>query len=217
MAAARVDRDHARGRRAAAAVGARGDGALAAALAAIEATFSPAIRHSTFKRRVAALMMLEADHPEVRFRYQSLAERYAGANLDTAVVIVERLYRSETTCARAQCACGAAAAVRASPSCGLRNCVWSSAYCVATRRRAIPASLPRSSRTMAGNVSLNSWRRRRSERSAVPEVELSRVRRRSSSSQRYADIGKLISTAEPSHRGRRQNGPTPKCRRWVMS
>jgi len=95
VAAARVDRDHARGRRAAAAVGARGDGALAAALAAIEATFSPAIRHSTFKRRVATLMMLGADHPEVRFRYQSLAERYAGANLDTAVVIVERLYRSE--------------------------------------------------------------------------------------------------------------------------
>ena len=95
MAASRVDRDHARGQRAAAAVRARGDAALAAALAAIEATFSPAVRHSTFKRRVAALMVLGADHPEVRFRYQSLAERYAGANLDTAVAIVERLYRCE--------------------------------------------------------------------------------------------------------------------------
>jgi hypothetical protein len=95
MAAPRVDRDHARGQRAAASVRARGDGALAAALAAIEATFSPAIRHSTFKRRVAALMMLGADHPEVRFRYQGLAERYAGANLDTALTMVERLYRCE--------------------------------------------------------------------------------------------------------------------------
>ncbi len=98
-----------------------------------------------------------------------------------------------------------------------RNCVWSSACCVAMRRRAIPASSPRSSRTTAGNVSLNSWRRRRSERRPVAEAALSCVRRRWSSSQRYADIGKLISTAEPSHRGRRQNGPTPKCRRWVMS
>jgi len=95
MAARRLDRDHARGQRAAASVRAGGGGALAAALAAIEATFSPAIRHSAFKRRVAALMMLGADHPEVRFRYQDLAERYAGANLDTAVAIVERLYRSE--------------------------------------------------------------------------------------------------------------------------
>jgi hypothetical protein len=95
MAAPRVDRDHARGQRAAASARARGDGALAAALAAIEATFSPAIRHSTFKRRVAALMMLGADHHEVRFRYQNLAERYAGANLDTAVAMVERLYRCE--------------------------------------------------------------------------------------------------------------------------
>jgi hypothetical protein len=95
MAASRVDRDHARGQRAAEAVRASGGAALAAALATIEATFSPAVRHSTFKRRVAALMVLGADHPEVRFRFQSLAERYAGANLDTAVAIVERLYRSE--------------------------------------------------------------------------------------------------------------------------
>jgi hypothetical protein len=95
MAAFRVDRDHARGRRAAEAVRARGGGALEAALAAIEATFSPAIRHSTFKRRVRGLIACGAAHPEVRTRYQHLAERYAGANLDTAVVIVERLYRVE--------------------------------------------------------------------------------------------------------------------------
>jgi hypothetical protein len=95
MAAFRVDRDHARGRRAAEAVRARGGGALEAALAAIEATFSPAIRHSTFKRRVAGLMAHGAAHPEVRWRYQRLAERYAGADLDAAVAIVERLYRAE--------------------------------------------------------------------------------------------------------------------------
>ena len=82
-------------RRAAEAVRTRGGSALEAALAAIEATFSPAIRHSTFKRRVSALVTYGAAHPEVRSRYLRLAERYAGANLDTAVVIVERLYRAE--------------------------------------------------------------------------------------------------------------------------
>src|ERR1700751_660362 len=95
MAAFRVDRDHARGRPAAEAVRARGGSALEAALAALEATFSPAIRHSTFRRRVAGLMAYGAAHPEVRLRYQRLAERHAGANLDTVVVIVERLYRTE--------------------------------------------------------------------------------------------------------------------------
>jgi hypothetical protein len=95
MAVFPADRDHARGRRAAESVRARGGSALEAAVAAIEATFSPAIRHSTFKRRVAGLMARGAAHPEVRSRYQRLAERYAGANLDTAVVIIERLYRAE--------------------------------------------------------------------------------------------------------------------------
>jgi hypothetical protein len=95
MAAFSVDQDRARGERAARSVRARGGSAMDAALAAIEATFSPAIRHSTFKRRVAGLMARGAAHPEVRSRYQRLAERYAGANLDTAVVIIERLYRAE--------------------------------------------------------------------------------------------------------------------------
>jgi hypothetical protein len=90
-----ADRDHLRGRRAADAVRARGGSAMDAALAAIEATFSPAIRHSTFKRRVATLIACGADHPETRLRYQRLAERYARANLDTAIAIVERLYRAE--------------------------------------------------------------------------------------------------------------------------
>jgi hypothetical protein len=95
MAAIGVDRDHARGRRAAEIVRARGGSAMEAALAAIEATFSPAIRHSTFKRRVAGLIRCGAAHPEMRTRYQRLAERYACANLETAIVIVERLYRAE--------------------------------------------------------------------------------------------------------------------------
>jgi hypothetical protein len=114
MAAFRVDRDHARGRRAAEAVRARGGSALEAALAAIEATFSPAVRHSTFKRRVAGLMVCGAAHPQVRSRYQRLAERYLGANLDTAVVIVERFYRAEIDARDSASASGAAAAARAS-------------------------------------------------------------------------------------------------------
>src|SRR5260221_145714 len=56
MTAIGVDRDHARGLRAAEGVRARGGSAMEAALAAIEATFSPAIRHSNFKRRVAGLI-----------------------------------------------------------------------------------------------------------------------------------------------------------------
>ena len=95
MAAIGVDRDHARGQRAAEIVRARGGSAMEAALAAIEATFSPAIRHSSFKRRVAGLIRCGAAHPEARSRYQRLAERYAQANLDTAIVLVERLYRAE--------------------------------------------------------------------------------------------------------------------------
>jgi hypothetical protein len=95
MAAFSVDQDRARGERAARSVRARGGSAMDAALAAIEATFSPAIRHSTFKRRVAALVEGGAGHPEIRSRYQRLAERHACANLDTAIVLVERLYRAE--------------------------------------------------------------------------------------------------------------------------
>jgi hypothetical protein len=95
MAVFPADRDHARGRRAAESIRARGGSALDAVLAALAATFSPAIRHSTFKRRVAGLIALGTAHPEVRSRYQRLAERYSAADLGTAVVIVERLYRAE--------------------------------------------------------------------------------------------------------------------------
>jgi hypothetical protein len=89
------DRDRARGERAAERVRATGGSAMAAALAAIEATFSPAHNHSLKKRRVAALIRLGAAHAGARARYQRLAERYPDANLDTAIAIVARLHRAE--------------------------------------------------------------------------------------------------------------------------
>ena len=95
MAVSPTDRDRARGDRAAERVRARGGSAMEAALAAIEATFSPALKHSLAKRRVAALIRQGAAHAEVRARYQRLAERYPLANLDTAIAIVERLHRAE--------------------------------------------------------------------------------------------------------------------------
>jgi hypothetical protein len=95
MAVNPSDRDRARGYRAAERVRAAGGSAMEAALAAIEATFSPALRHSLAKRRVATLIRQGAAHPEVRARYQRLAERYPLANLDTAIVIVQRLHRAE--------------------------------------------------------------------------------------------------------------------------
>jgi|SRR6516162_7919468 len=95
MAGGRTDRDLARGRLAAAGVRAAGGSALHAALARIEATFSPAKRHSAFKDRVAALIRAGAGHPETRSRYRLLAERHPAANLDTAIIIVERMRRAE--------------------------------------------------------------------------------------------------------------------------
>jgi hypothetical protein len=95
MAATSSDRDRARGSRAADRVRARGGSAMEAALAAIGATFSPTLKHSLAKRRVAALIRQGAAHAEGRARYQRLAERYPLANLDTAIAIVERLYRAE--------------------------------------------------------------------------------------------------------------------------
>jgi hypothetical protein len=89
------DRDRARGDRAAERVRARGGSATEAAVAAIEATFSPALKRSLAKRRVAALIRHGAANPEVRARYQRLAERYSLANLNTAIAIVERLHSAE--------------------------------------------------------------------------------------------------------------------------
>jgi hypothetical protein len=95
MAGGRIDRDLARGRRAVARVRAAGGPALHAALARVEATFAPAMRHSSFKDRVAALIRAGAGHPEARSRYRLLAERHPAANLDTAIILVERMRRAE--------------------------------------------------------------------------------------------------------------------------
>jgi hypothetical protein len=95
MAAIPSDRDRARGDRAAERVRERGGSAMEAALAAIEATFSPAFKHSLAKRRVAALIRQGAAHAEVSARYRGLAERSPLANFDTAIAIVERLHRAE--------------------------------------------------------------------------------------------------------------------------
>jgi hypothetical protein len=95
MAVDPSDRDRARGDRAAQRVRAAGGSALDAALAAIEATFSPAHKRSLAKRRVAALIRQGAPHGEARARYQGLAERYPYANLETAIAIVARLHRAE--------------------------------------------------------------------------------------------------------------------------
>ena len=95
MAGGRIDRDVARGRHAAASVRASGGSALHAAIARIEATFSPAMRHSSFKERVATLMRAGAGHTEARVRYRLLAERHPFADLDTAIILVERMRRAE--------------------------------------------------------------------------------------------------------------------------
>ena len=95
MATSRTNRDLQRGRRAAARVRAGGGSALAAAYAHIEATFSPAMHHAAFKDRVAALMVGGAAHAEALTRYRRLVESYPAANLDTAMVLVERMRRAE--------------------------------------------------------------------------------------------------------------------------
>jgi hypothetical protein len=93
MPMSRVDRDLMRGRRAAERVRAAGGSAVEAALTHIEATFSPAMRHSIFKDRVAAVIRHGPLHPQA-LRYRSIAERHPIATLDTAILI-ERRRRAE--------------------------------------------------------------------------------------------------------------------------
>jgi hypothetical protein len=95
MLTCRIDRDLQRGRRAAARVRADGATAFAAACAHIEATFSPAMHHSTFKDRVATLMKGGIAHPEAWGRYRRLVERHPITNLQAAIVLVERMRRVE--------------------------------------------------------------------------------------------------------------------------
>lgn len=95
MATSRTDRDLVRGRLAAGRVRVHGRSAFAAACAQVGATFSPAVRHSIFKDRVAALIRRGATHPEVRFRYGTFVERHALTNLDAAIVLVDRMRCAE--------------------------------------------------------------------------------------------------------------------------
>jgi hypothetical protein len=101
MTSCRVDRDLARGRRAALAARARGGTALQAACAHIEATFAPGMRHALLKDRVAALIAAGPGHPEVWMRYRSVVERHRVANLDAAIVIVGRMRSAESEARRA--------------------------------------------------------------------------------------------------------------------
>jgi len=91
----RAERDLQRGRRAAALVRAHGGSALEAAYAHIEATFSPAMRHATFKDRVANLLKGGAAHPQAWTRYRDLVERYPDTTLAAAIALVERIRRAE--------------------------------------------------------------------------------------------------------------------------
>ena len=75
MPMSRVDRDLVRGRRAAERVRAAGGSAVEAALTHIEATFSPAMRHSIFKDRVAAVIRHGPLHTQAS-RYRRIAERH---------------------------------------------------------------------------------------------------------------------------------------------
>lgn len=69
--------------------------ALDTAIAKIDRAFSPAARIELHKRHVRQLMRLAPNHPEIWTRYQRLADRYPAANLDTAITLVERMYRAE--------------------------------------------------------------------------------------------------------------------------
>jgi hypothetical protein len=73
----------------------RGGSALATACARVGATFSPAIRHSIFKDRVATLIRRGAAHPEVRLRYGMFVERHRAPNLDAAIVLIDRMRCAE--------------------------------------------------------------------------------------------------------------------------
>ena len=95
MTILRTDRDLARGRRAAALARGGGGSALQVAYAHIEATFAPAMGHSIFKDRVAALIAGGAGHQAARTRYRRLAERYPIANLDAAISLVGRMRDAE--------------------------------------------------------------------------------------------------------------------------
>jgi hypothetical protein len=95
MASRRIDRDLARGRRAASRVRQQGGATLAATYAHIEATFSSAMRHSLFKDRVAALISGGPGHHAARARYGPLAEQHPVSNVTAALALVARMRNAE--------------------------------------------------------------------------------------------------------------------------
>jgi hypothetical protein len=91
----RQERDRERVRRAAAAVRADKDSALAVALAQIGAAFDEAAVVNGFKIRVERLLQLGPRHPVLRARFGGRATLLFGRSLDAAIAIVERWWRDE--------------------------------------------------------------------------------------------------------------------------
>jgi hypothetical protein len=91
----RVDRDLARGRRAAAAMHRAGGSALQAVCAQIAVTFSAGRRHAMLKDRVALLMRRGLAHPSVWVRYRQFAECQPILDLDVTIMSIERMRRAE--------------------------------------------------------------------------------------------------------------------------
>jgi hypothetical protein len=97
MASARTyfDRDMARGRAAAQRCREAGGTETDAVMAQFDATFSPTVRHSTFKARVSDMMKRGAGDPRVIFRFRGLAERCGNVTIHYAIGMVEGERRLE--------------------------------------------------------------------------------------------------------------------------
>jgi hypothetical protein len=68
-----------------------------AALAQIDAAFDQAAAINALKLRVERFIALGPHHPVVRARFGARAELLTGRGLDTAIVAVERWWRTERT------------------------------------------------------------------------------------------------------------------------
>jgi hypothetical protein len=91
----RALRELARMRSAAAAARSEPRGAMAAALAQIEAAFDEAAAINDFKIRVERLVRRGPHHPAVRARFGTRAAMLYGRDLDAATALVERWWRDE--------------------------------------------------------------------------------------------------------------------------
>lgn len=85
----RAHRDQHRGELAARQARASGADAMTAAIAQIEAAFSPAIHINQTKLAVEHVIALGCDHPEVRARYGARARAGNARTLDDAIAVVE--------------------------------------------------------------------------------------------------------------------------------